>query len=284
MARPLNHGPVPPQARRLTSSSVPALSPSALSPSAVRRQIRRQKAGWRLCLCSATAVLLLIGVNVAHAEPIVAKPPGVVVTADRITGFVTEAAQRFAIPSSWISAVMRAESLGDVRALSPKGAMGLMQIMPDTWTMLRFRYGLGADPYDPHDNIAAGAAYLRELHDRYGAPGFLAAYNAGPGRYENHLATGRPLPSETLSYVAAVASLIGVRTDDGTNVATAMASTWSHAPLFVPHSATASAQSPSSSSPQMQQRPVDGMTQSRAALAPPSDGLFAKMSDRKGRP
>ena len=72
--------------------------------------------------------------------------------------------------------------------------MGLMQIMPRTWAELRARYGLGADPYDPHDNILAGAAYIRELHDRYGAPGFLAAYNAGPGRYERHLATGRPLP------------------------------------------------------------------------------------------
>ena len=53
--------------------------------------------------------------------------------------------------------------------------MGLMQIMPKTWTELRARYGLGADPYDPHDNILAGAAYIRELHDRYGSPGFLAA-------------------------------------------------------------------------------------------------------------
>ena len=77
---------------------------------------------------------------------------------------------------------MRAESFGDVRAMSPKGAMGLMQIMPETWAALRSRYGLGADPYDAHDNIMAGAAYLRELHDRYGTPGFLAAYNAGPAR------------------------------------------------------------------------------------------------------
>ena len=279
MSKPFKHSPMPPQASQLASASVPALSPAA-----GRQQISRQKAGWRLWLRSATAVMLLVGVNVAHAEPIGVKLPGVVVTADRITGFVTEAAQRFAIPSSWIRAVMRAESLGDVRALSPKGAMGLMQIMPDTWTMLRLRYGLGADPYDPHDNIAAGAAYLRELHDRYGAPGFLAAYNAGPGRYENHLATGRPLPRETLSYVAAVASLIGVRTDDGTNVASAMPPTWSDAPLFVPHSATGSALSPSSSSPQMQQRPADGMTRSRTALAPLSDGLFAKTSGRKGQP
>ena len=62
-----------------------------------------------------------------------------------------------------------------------------MQIMPRTWTELRARYGFGADPFDPHDNILAGAAYIRELYDRYGVPGFLAAYNAGPGRYERHL-------------------------------------------------------------------------------------------------
>ena len=86
--------------------------------------------------------------------------------------------------------------------------MGLMQIMPKTWTELRARYGLGADPYDPRDNILAGAAYIRELYDRYGAPGFLAAYNAGPGRYERHLATGRPLPDETQAYVATLAPMI----------------------------------------------------------------------------
>jgi soluble lytic murein transglycosylase-like protein len=76
---------------------------------------------------------------------------------------------------------MRVESDGKQRARSSKGAMGLMQIMPGTWSDLHARYGLGADPYDIHDKILAGAAYIRELHDRYGTPGFLAAYNAGPG-------------------------------------------------------------------------------------------------------
>src|SRR3546814_9197460 len=78
---------------------------------------------------------------------------------------------------------MRAESAGDVRAVSHAGAMGLMQIMPATWTYLRGRYGLGDDPYHVRDNIIAGTAYLRELHDRFGSPGFLAAYNA---RSEEH--------------------------------------------------------------------------------------------------
>lgn len=123
--------------------------------------------------------------------------------------FVHEAAQRFSVPTAWISAVMAIESGGDVRALSAKGAMGLMQIMPDTWTGLRGRHGLGANPYDPRDNILAGAAYLREMFDRFGSPGFIAAYNAGPGSYEKHLATGRLLPPETRHYVATLAPLIG---------------------------------------------------------------------------
>jgi hypothetical protein len=122
-------------------------------------------------------------------------------TLDRWQGFVAEASQRFDLPAAWIRAV----SGGDPRALSPKGAMGLMQIMPATWTELRTRYGLGADPYDPHDNIFAGTAYLRELYDRYGYPNLFAAYNAGPQRFDTHLFSGKPLPSETLAYLARLA-------------------------------------------------------------------------------
>jgi hypothetical protein len=122
--------------------------------------------------------------------------------------FVTEASRRFGVPENWIRAVMLVESGQKPRSRSRKGAMGLMQIMPTTWADLRARYGLGANPYDVRDNILAGAAYMRELHDRYGAPGFLAAYNAGPGRYERHLATGRPLPHETRAYIAALAPML----------------------------------------------------------------------------
>src|SRR3546814_12959328 len=96
---------------------------------------------------------------------------------------IEEAVRRFGIPAAWIRAVMRAESAGDVRAISSAGAMGLMRIMPGTWAELRVRHRLGRNPYDPRDNILAGAAYLRELSDRYGSPGFLAAYTAGPVRY-----------------------------------------------------------------------------------------------------
>ena len=62
----------------------------------------------------------------------------------------------------------------------------------------RLAAALGADPYHTHYNILVGAAYIREFHNRYGVPGFLAAYNTGPVRYERPLATGRPLPEETL--------------------------------------------------------------------------------------
>jgi len=113
------------------------------------------------------------------------------------------AAARFGLPVELIEAVIAAESGGQTRAVSSAGAMGLMQLMPGTWANLRLRLGLGADPFDPADNILAGAAYLRQLRDRYGAPGYLAAYNAGPGRYEASLA-GRPLPLETRGYVARI--------------------------------------------------------------------------------
>lgn len=116
---------------------------------------------------------------------------------------ITEAGHRFGIPAHWLRAVMVAESAADPQALSHKGAMGLMQIMPETWDELRARHGLGSDPFVPADNILAGTAYLRQMLDRYGSVALmLAAYNAGLGRVDDHLATGRALPNETIDYVA----------------------------------------------------------------------------------
>ena len=83
--------------------------------------------------------------------------------------------------------------------------MGLMQLMPATWAAMRAAHGLGRDPHDPRDNILAGTAYLRAMYDRFGYPGLFAAYNAGPGRYAAHLATGRALPAETRAYLTQVA-------------------------------------------------------------------------------
>ena len=162
-------------------------------------------------------------------------------------GYIAEASRRFGIPESWIRAVMRVESRGQVKAVSPKGAIGLMQIMPDTWAGLRLRYRLGRNPRDPHDNILAGAAYLREMHDRFGAAGFLAAYNAGPGRYAEHVAAGRPLPAETRAYVAALAPLIsGDPVNRGVVIAAGL-NAWIRAPLFaVVADSTSSAYRPQS--------------------------------------
>ncbi|WP_265441232.1 lytic transglycosylase domain-containing protein [Bradyrhizobium sp. SEMIA] len=138
-----------------------------------------------------------------------AAQPAISQDAHLFNGFINEASQRFAIAPDWIRSVQSIESAGDVHARSPKGAMGLMQIMPATWKELRERYNLGNDPYDPHDNILAGTAYLRELLDRYGSPGVFAAYNAGPSRYEEHLAGGS-LPGETRAYVAKLANLLAI--------------------------------------------------------------------------
>jgi soluble lytic murein transglycosylase-like protein len=128
-------------------------------------------------------------------------PPRTVAIAD----YVTEASQRFGLPESWIYAVMRTESAGRIGAVSSAGAMGLMQLMPGTWARQRARFGLGSDPFDPRDNIMAGTSYLREMYDSYGPTGMLAAYNAGPGRYEDWRDRGRPLPAETRAYVAKIA-------------------------------------------------------------------------------
>jgi soluble lytic murein transglycosylase-like protein len=151
--------------------------------------------------------------------------------------FVAEASKRFSLPEHWIRAVLRVESGAKQRARSSKGAMGLMQIMPKTWIELRARYGLGADPFDPRDNILAGTAYIRELYDRYGAPGFLAAYNAGPGRYERHLATGRPLPEETQAYVATLAPMISRALTNVQIGAVARSFAWANSSLFAPRPA-----------------------------------------------
>ncbi len=122
-------------------------------------------------------------------------------------GLIAAAAARFGMPEEWIRAVMRTESggrteRGDLPITSSAGAMGLMQIMPETYEMLRRQYGLGDDPYDPRNSVLAGAAYLREMYNLFGYPDLFAAYNAGPGRLRDHLRAGRSLPDETLGYLA----------------------------------------------------------------------------------
>ena len=127
----------------------------------------------------------------------------------RWQSYIADAARQFGVPEAWIRGVMRAESGGHSvlhgkPITSPKGAMGLMQIMPGTYDTLRAQYGLGSDAYDPRDNILAGAAYLRQMYERYGYPSLFAAYNAGPKRVEDYLFRGRALPRETRNYVDSI--------------------------------------------------------------------------------
>jgi hypothetical protein len=148
--------------------------------------------------------------------------------------FIAEAAMRFSVPEERLSAIMRVESGGSVHVISRSGAMGCMQLMPATWNQLRTRNALGKDAFDPHDNVIAGAAYLRELIGRFDWPGALAAYNAGPNRYAEFLIGGRALPSETLKYVARIATVLpetGAQPDVSAPIV--LLPRWTEAPIFV---------------------------------------------------
>lgn len=198
---------------------------------------------------------------------------------DHYAAHVAEAAQRFGIPAAWIRAVMRVESNGERRAVSPKGALGLMQLMPKTWTDMRARYGLGRDPFDPRDNILAGAAFLRELHDRYGSPGFLAAYNAGPGRYEEFRDRHRPLPAETKAYVAAIVPFVDAeRTPGPLLLAASSRSSWTRAPLFFGHVDGPSSAARVTVGRPAHDRPAAVLVHDVSAIAPQSEGLFVALS------
>lgn len=111
---------------------------------------------------------------------------------------ITAAARRYRIDADLIRAVISVESAGDPRAVSSKGARGLMQVMPATGRDLGVH-----DPallFDVHSNVGAGTRYLRYTYDRFGNwPDALAAYNAGPGA----IARGR-MPSETRHYIRRV--------------------------------------------------------------------------------
>ena len=201
--------------------------------------------------------------------------------ATRLAAIIAEASRRYGIPAAWIRAIVHAESVGDAHVTSPKGAMGLMQIMPDTWAELRRRYHLGDDPYDPHDNIMAGVAYLRDLRDRYGNPGFLAAYNAGPARWEDHLATGRPLPAETRAYLARLIPIISGRTRINVALSTSVAHSPPAASLSVGDMLSASDDKASGSRGQRHDQSQAGSAQDWTGLAPTSDGLFIAMPSER---
>ena len=122
---------------------------------------------------------------------------------------IQEASAVFQLPASWIEALIAAESGGDPSAVSPAGALGLMQLMPGTWGELRVRLRLGPDPFDPHDNVLAGAAYLRAMFDRFGRSGAFAAYHAGPERYAQFLVGRLQLGPATRAYAARLSCSLG---------------------------------------------------------------------------
>ena len=134
---------------------------------------------------------------------------------DRWNLLVAQAARRFAVPAPWIRAVMQTESGGRTMSAPFKpitsrvGAMGLMQLMPATYAQMRGQYHLGSNPYNPHDNVIAGVAYLEWLHHKYGYPAMFAAYNDGPGHLEQRLTKGGLLPAETRNYIAHIETALG---------------------------------------------------------------------------
>lgn len=238
-------------------------------------------AGWRRSRDGVQVRYAVLMVTVLFASTLPAavvaqpQPAERAASSDPYAAHIAEASQRFGVPVTWIRAVLRAESAGDPRAISSAGAMGLMQIMPATWAELRVRYRLGGDVYDPRDNILAGTAYLRELHDRYGSvTAMLAAYNAGPGRYEASL-SGRPLPAETRAYVAAIAPIIdGGAIVTPVAVASADPPAWTRAPLFI-----APPDRHSAANPVQAERTANDMTatvtvRDVSAIVPQSGGLF----------
>jgi soluble lytic murein transglycosylase-like protein len=188
-------------------------------------------------LNAACALFVAAGCAAPHTAPIT---PATQQRIARWDGFIGEAARRFDLPQDWIRGVIAQESAGFTiwngkPITSAKGAMGLMQLMPDTWADMRARLHLGNDPYDPHDNIVAGAAYLRDMADRFGT-GAFAAYNAGPGRYAAYLDGRATLPEETRAYV-----------DRLTSTAPAPEGGRAHDALFIVNIVPTAAASPTSS-------------------------------------
>jgi soluble lytic murein transglycosylase-like protein len=108
---------------------------------------------------------------------------------------IEKAARKYGLPPEFVRAVVAAESGYQVNAVSPKGAIGLMQLMPATARQF------GADPRNPEQNVDAGARYLRDLLLKYDNHAYhaLAAYNAGPGAVDKY--HGVPPYAETHQYI-----------------------------------------------------------------------------------
>jgi len=147
------------------------------------------------------AVPVAVPVALPPVEPQPAPPAVVALPPSTPTELASQAAKKFLLPDAFVRSVMKAESAFQPDAVSPKGAIGLMQLMPDT------ARALGVDPHDPHQNAEGGAQYLRELLARYESEPdqvllALAAYNAGPAAVERY--HGVPPYRETREYILRV--------------------------------------------------------------------------------
>jgi Transglycosylase SLT domain len=256
--------------RRVRQPASPKFGPhsvSAVQPSVLWHLVWRRLATSSLCIASMTVLALMVHYSTARAESARSAP---VVASNRYADFMAEASQRFGVPASWLRAVIQVESAGNPKAVSPKGAMGLMQLIPDTWSALRIQYHLGNDPFDPHDNILSGAAYLRELFDRFGASGFLAAYNAGPKRFEDYRAGLRPLRDETKRYVSTLAQMLPDLQIADIQPSVRVAMDWHVSSLFA---GIAAAPSSSNNAPDTL-APENATAAHAFALGPQSNGLF----------
>lgn len=250
--------PVPPRTMERTAADAGSAGP--------RRLADRARASLRLSVLLVS--LTCLGNVAVAASPVRSTDRSVAATAadDPLAEVIAAAAQRFVIPARWIRAVIEVESGGDARATSPQGAMGLMQIPPETWAELRARYHLGDDPYAPEDNTMAGAARLRELFDRYGAEGLLAAYVAGPRRYDEHLKTGRPLSPEVQIRVAHLLPLIGTMSTDAATTSRSDEPAWTTSPLFVGRVVIG----PNADRPQTEDRSVERSAVGSVGAEPPA--------------
>ncbi len=117
-------------------SHPPHARPSSFPAFASNQREARFARWYRIMFALGLALTMMFGCSEAYSQSTTKQfvAPGAL--AAPFAAFVAEASRRFGIPAAWIRAVMHAESFGDVRAISPKGAMGLMQIMPDTWAEL----------------------------------------------------------------------------------------------------------------------------------------------------
>jgi soluble lytic murein transglycosylase-like protein len=142
---------------------------------------------------------------VPEAPTVRATQPVPTAKARQFDDLIEEHASRHRVRTDLVRAVVQVESAFNPHAKSPKGAMGLMQLMPAT--MRQFKV---LDAFNPAENIRAGVAYLRQLLDRYGNNEqlALAAYNAGPGAVDKYGATVPPY-RETKNYVVKIAEIAG---------------------------------------------------------------------------